>query len=150
MSAVMTAQSDSLTQEDALLLIADGATGSYPLDPIRLMKGAFLVTQLGRPHWRELFAFRPYHYGPFDSSVYMARDRLVRAGLLAAERAGRYPRYELTEDGRGRVAELERDAADDADWFRQVGRYVTTRPFAQLLDEIYERYPDFAVRSVMR
>lgn len=147
----MSAPTDTLTQEDVLLLLADGATGSYPLDPIRLMKGAFLVSRLGRPAWRTLFDFRPYHYGPFDSGVYSARDRLVRSGLLDAERVGRYPRYELTSEGRARVAELERGAAGDhADWFRQIGRYVTTRPFAQLLEEVYERYPDFAVRSVMR
>jgi len=147
----MPATSDNLTQDDVLLLIADGATGSYPLDPIRLMKGAFLVTQLGRPAWRRLFEFRPYHYGPFDSSVYSARNRLMHAGLLDAEHVGRYPRYELTPEGDARVAQLERGAASgDADWFRQIGRYVTTRPFAQLLEEVYERYPDFAVRSVMR
>ena len=37
-----------LTREDVLLLIADGATGAFPLDPIRLMKGAFLVSDMAR------------------------------------------------------------------------------------------------------
>jgi hypothetical protein len=31
-----------LTQDDVLVLIADGATGPYELDPLRLMKAYFL------------------------------------------------------------------------------------------------------------
>lgn len=147
----MTATSDNLTQDDVLLLIADGATGPFDLDPIRLMKGAFLVSQLGLPPARALFNFEPYHYGPFDSTVYGARTRLIHAGLLSAVRAAQYPRYDLTEVGRARVTELEaRIGATAADWFRGIGRYVTTRPFAKLLEEIYKQYPDFAVRSVIR
>jgi hypothetical protein len=33
----------TLTPDDILLLVADGASGRFPLDPIRLMKGAFLA-----------------------------------------------------------------------------------------------------------
>lgn len=54
------------TQEDLLLLLAAGADGRYDLDPIRLMKGCFIVSQGGRPEWQGLYDFRPYDYGPFD------------------------------------------------------------------------------------
>jgi hypothetical protein len=140
-----------LTQDDVLLLVADGAADAFPLDPIRVMKGAFLVSQIGKPEWRSLFSFRPYHYGPFDSSVYSARDRLLSTGLLGAVPAGRYDRYVLTEEGRARVAELESVVGEkDANWFRQIGAYVTTRSFSKLLAEVYEQYPQYAARSVLR
>jgi hypothetical protein len=143
-----TVDAGRLAQEDVLLLIADGASGTFDLDQIRLMKGAFLVSQRGRPEWKTLFAFRPYSYGPFDSSVYRARDALIANGLLRVE-ARRYHSYELTDAGRARVAELEHALGDDADWFRWIGRYVTTRSFSRLLDEIYAAYPDYAKRSVV-
>jgi hypothetical protein len=138
-----------LAQEDVLLLIADGATGTFDLDQIRLMKGAFLVSQRGRPQWKSLFDFRPYGYGPFDSSVYRARDALIANGLLRATQPSRYHRYELTDAGDARVDELDHALGGDADWFRQIGRYVTTRSFSRLLDEIYAEFPLYAKRSVV-
>ncbi len=47
----------SVDRQDIMLLIADGADGPYPLDPIRLMKGCFIVDQIGPDDWKDLFAF---------------------------------------------------------------------------------------------
>lgn len=140
---------DGMTQEDVLLLIAAGADGPYGLDPVRMMKGAFLAAKKGRSEWQPLFSFRPYSYGPFDQSVYSARDRLVRRGLLDVDRSGRYELYRLTEDGRTRVGELRREVDDAAtDWLQSVGRYVSAKPFAALLREVYAQYPEYARLSV--
>jgi DNA-binding PadR family transcriptional regulator len=137
-----------LTQEDVLLLVAAGAIGPYKLDPIRIMKAAFLVSQRGRDAWKKLFSFRPYAYGPFDASVYGARDRLIAEGLLE-QISGRYDSYQLTEEGRKRVHELQELLGnEDAEWFSRIGTYVTTRSFERLLREVYAAYPDFAARSV--
>ncbi len=46
----------SVDRQDIMLLIADGADGPYPLDPIRLMKGCFIVDQIGPDDWKDLFA----------------------------------------------------------------------------------------------
>jgi DNA-binding PadR family transcriptional regulator len=138
----------SLTQEDVLLLLADGATGPFDLDPIRIMKGAFLVSQRGRQEWKSLFHFQPYAYGPFDASVYGAVERLVVRGLLEKSSERRYDSYGLTDEGRLRVEGLNQQLGTDADWIRSVGEYVTSRPFAQLLQEVYSEFPKFAARSV--
>jgi hypothetical protein len=139
------------TQEDLILLLADGAGGPYAFDPVRLMKGCFIISQAGRPGWRELFRFRAYAYGPFDSSVYSARDRLLAEGLLQAGRGGRYPAYTLTPKGGERATEVAEALGDhDAIWVRSIGGYVTSRSFSKLLDEVYERWPDYARNSVMR
>lgn len=137
-----------LDQQDVVLLIAAGADGSFPLDPIRLMKGCFLVSQLGTAEWKTLFNFRPYDYGPFDSTVYSARDALVAHSLLAVDWSNRYGSYSLTDRGRERVQQLRQVVGDfAADWFTHIGRYVTDRSFTRLLDEIYAKFPDYATRS---
>ena len=138
-------------QETALLLIADGASkGRYSLDTIRLMKGAFLVEQLGPSDWKELFDFRPYRFGPFDSSVYTVRDQMVRDGYLERHGTGRYATYVLTSEGEAQAAKLAPTDEKLTEWLRSIGRWVSGKSFSDLLDEIYARYPDFAKNSVMR
>ena len=138
-----------LTREGLLLLLVDGASGSYPIDPVRLMKGAFLVVERGRPEWKYLFDFQAYDYGPFDATVYDVRDTLIRRGLFRA-RAGRYEQYGLTDEGREEARRVGDAVGADADWIRSVGRHVSTRSFKQLLEEIYSAYPYFRARSVYR
>lgn len=138
-----------MNQQAVLLLIASGSTGSYQLDSIRLMKGAFLASQRGDDSWRGLFDFRPYDYGPFDASVYRARDSLIARGYLRSLTESRYDTYELTDAGRARVAELEHEEGTAATaWLRHMGEYVTSRSFGQLLREVYAAYPAYAERSV--
>lgn len=147
--AVESTMTTTMTREDVLLLIAAGADGPYGLDPVRMMKGAFLASQKGLPEWRELFEFRPYSYGPFDRGVYASRDRLIRDGFLQADSSGRYERYSLTDAGAERVAVLREEVGDRiADWLAAIGRYVSSKPFASLLREVYAEYPDYASQSV--
>jgi hypothetical protein len=139
----------TLTPDDILLLVADGASGRFPLDPIRLMKGAFLAWKQGPDEWSKLFDFVAYDYGPFDSSVYRSRDDLIRRGLLGAAGQGRYDRYWVTPAGEQRVARLNATVSKEVvDFLHQVGAYVTSRSFADLLREIYATFPSFAERSV--
>lgn len=142
-------QNRALSREDVVLLLADGAEGGFPLDPVRLMKGAFLVVQRGRADWKSLFNFEAYDYGPFDRRVYDVRDRLIYEDLIQAI-PGRYDSYELTDHGRQAVEEVAADLGEDADWIRRIGRYVTTRSFESLLNEVYDAHPEFAVRSRFR
>lgn len=139
-----------LSIEDVIVLLAAGAEGPYALDPIRIMKGAFVVSQAGRSQWKELFKFRPYDYGPFDTRVYSARDRLIKDGLLSEENSRRYATYQLTPSGRERAVELELRLGDDAAWIERIGRYVTSKSFSRLLEEMYRRWPEFATNSVAR
>jgi len=135
--------------EDLLLLLVDGAEGRFALDPVRLMKGAFLVVHRGRADWRPIFRFEAYDYGPFDRHVYDARDHLIYDDLLEVV-PGRYDSYRLTERGKERVREIASELGEDADWVRRIGRYVTTRSFEQLLNEVYDAHPEYAVRSRFR
>jgi hypothetical protein len=140
-----------LTREDVVLAVAAGADGPYDFDPIRLMKACFLVSQQGRQAWRGLFNFEPYDYGPFDRSVYVARDVLLASGMLQEARRGRYPTYSPTEQGNARVGEIATAIGEhDAHWLAGIGSYVTSKSFSRLLDEVYAAFPAYAVRSVAR
>jgi hypothetical protein len=143
------ANGTSLTREDVLLLLVDGAEGQFPIDPVRLMKGAFLVVRRGRNEWSQLFNFQAYDYGPFDSQVYDTKDFLILRGLLDVRR-GRYEQYDLTDEGLDAVEAVHARLAEDADWIRRIGNYTSTRSFDQLLDDIYTEYPEFRERSVHR
>lgn len=136
-----------LTVEDVLLLLAKGATGTYPLDPVRLMKGAFLISKRGRRDWHSMFHFVAYDYGPFDAGVYDARDRLSQRGLLEVSR-GYYDKYGLTPEGEERIRTLVDEHGEDAEWIQRVGGYVTSRSFDRLLSEIYDKYPEYKTRSL--
>jgi uncharacterized protein len=137
------------SQEDVLVLLAAGATGPFDFDPIRLMKGTFVVAMRGPQRWRELFHFQPYDYGPFDVDVYRARDELIAKGLLESDDRGAYSRYRLTNSGKQRAAALQEQLPTDVrEWMSSVGHYITSRSFSQLLREIYAEFPEFATRSV--
>lgn len=132
-------------------MLAAGANGPYDLDPIRVMKGCFVVSQAGRSEWRSLFDFAPYDYGPFDTSVYRARDALLAKRYLQADNTGRYGSYTLTDSGTERVRQIEQQLDDRAiAWLRSVGHYVCAKSFVGLLDDIYARFPEYATRSVMK
>lgn len=141
-----------LDRQDIVLLLAEGAEGGrHPFDPIRVMKGSFTVAMLGTPEMKAQFDFRPYDYGPFDASVYRARDALLGRGLLSSDRTGRYSSYSLTERGREHAATLRAELPDgQAEWLRQIGRWVSSKSFNDLLEEIYARFPEYAVRSKLR
>jgi hypothetical protein len=139
----------TVDRQDVLLLIADGADGRFPLDPIRLMKGCFIVAEIGPSEWKHLFDFSPYDYGPFDPSVYRARDALLGNDLLEAFPAGRYSHYKITDAGRQRAtAVAEKMDQRLAEWLRNIGHWVTSKSFTDLLREIYDRFPDYATRSI--
>jgi hypothetical protein len=141
----------SVDRQDILLLIADGADGQFPLDPIRLMKGCFIVAQIGPDEWKGLFEFSPYDYGPFDPSVYRARDALLGKDLLLERSAGRYSNYSVPPDGHARADEIARRLEPQlAAWLRNIGHWVTSKSFNDLLREIYDRFPDYASRSIAR
>jgi hypothetical protein len=139
----------TIDRDDLLLLIAKGAEDApYPFDAIRTMKSAFIVSQRGLVEWRGLFDFQPYDYGPFDAAVYRSRDSLLGQGLL--ERTGGYDACMLTEDGQRHVGELEARLGENADWLKRIGRWASSRSFAQLLREVYAEYPEYAARSIAR
>jgi uncharacterized protein YwgA len=142
----------ALVRSDWLLLLLDraalGAQGPDELDPVRIQKGMFLLSKRGPA--RDLYDFQAYDWGPFSSDIYADLASLTRQGYLTEEKVpGRtWSTYRVTARGHERAMALAAQMRDDhAAWLRQARDFLTTRSFAQLLREIYELYPDYAVNS---
>jgi hypothetical protein len=139
-------------RSDWLLLLVDGdalgATGPPELDPIRIQKGMFLLSNRGPA--RELYRFRPYDWGPFSADVYADLDRLTERGHLDRSVVpGRtWFKYRVTVRGDELARSIASSlGAETVGWLKAVREYLTTRTFAQLLREIYAEYPDYAMNS---
>ncbi len=101
-----------LRRVDWLLLFIGLPRGKFFTDQIRVMKGMFLLDQGGPQVLRDLYDFRPYDYGPFDTQVYHDLDWLVSQGLVDVSHIVGTNRqvYELTRKGERRMATLLEEA----------------------------------------
>ena len=118
--------------------------------PVQIQKLFFLLDReaanfVGGPH----FNFQPYDYGPFDSQVYTALNRLRTQNLVQVHSAGAYRLYSLSPEGYRQGVENLREFPKQAvtymqqaaDWGRQLN-------FQQLVAAIYRYNPDMQVNSI--
>ena len=141
----------SLTAKD-IALAALAASPQRGMGPVQIQKSLFLIDRripklLGGP----FFSFRPYHYGPFDPTIYRLLEELEREGAVRIERVANMRRnaYTLTPEGvtRGReVLNLMAPAA--AAFCEKIAQFVTRLSFSELVSSIYREYPDMKANSV--
>lgn len=141
-------------REWLLLLLSTeplSADGPEELDPIRIQKAMFLLSQRGPA--RGLYAFRPYNWGPFSRAVYDDLDSLQEQGLLEARSVpGRSWRmFRTTAAGDERAAQIARRLEPQhIEWLARTREFVTQRSFVRLLHDIYREYPQYSGRSLLR
>ena len=143
------------TQQLTLLAFLHGA-GKEELDPVRIMKGLFLVAQEVPAEWlatEDRYQFEPYNYGPYAPTIYDDLKVLTGLGyILPTQRPGiTWSYYSLTAQGQ-QVLEVGRGQLHQGliRYLDQVRQFVTRLSFRALLDAVYDRYPAFAVNSVFR
>jgi hypothetical protein len=145
-----------MTPADWLLLLVALDAPAAGLEPVRVQKALFLLAREGGLPRSERYWFVPYNYGPMSPRIYRDVDALVRRGLLERQPVPGYAwgRVRATEAGRRRAEGLaaaagprERRALEA---LRRIRTLVTSLGFADLLATIYERHPEYAVRSVFR
>ena len=145
-----------MTAADWLLLLVALDAPAAGLEPVRVQKALFLLGREAALPRSERYWFVPYNYGPMSPRIYRDVDALVRRGLLERRPVPGYAwgRVRATPAGR---AEAERLAASAGDRdranlaaLRRIRALVTSLGFADLLAAIYERHPEYAVRSVFR
>ena len=139
-------------REDIVAAAFAAAGPSAAFDPIRVQKLLFLIDRevserIGGP----FFQFQPYHYGPFDRTIYDVIGKLVAGGDACIASSGPYPRYLLSSAGYRRgTAVLASFPEGVADYFWRVARWLRLIPYRRMLAAIYQQYPDMAVKSVVR
>jgi uncharacterized protein YwgA len=145
-----------MTPADWLLLLVALDAPPAGLEPVKVQKALFLLAREGGLPRSERSWFVPYNYGPMSPRIYRDVDALVRRGLLERLPVAGYTwgRVRATERGRRRAEELvaRADARERRALvaLRRIRSLVTSLSFAELLATIYERHPEYAVRSVFR
>lgn len=135
-----------------LLFLATGEASRQDIDPLRVMKGMFLLEKKGGLG-QYTYHFKPYSYGPFSQQVY--RDLEVLQGLGYIERVlipGRdWTSIRVTKTGQGMAKSLiDKTSQQELDLITEIQASVLHKGFLELLLSIYEEYPDYAVNSVVQ
>lgn len=136
------------------MLFLGSPGGTFHADQIRVMKGMFLLSKEGPSAARNLYAFRPYDYGPFDAQVYQDLDQLAQELLVECEPidpGSNRKLYRLTARGEQRYRALAASVdTSELNDVREAKRVTTSKSFLGLLEYVYDRYPEYSVRSVLR
>jgi uncharacterized protein len=141
-----------LTRPELVLAALSPANGG-PFTPVQVQKLFFLIDReipqkTGGPHFR----FVPYNYGPFDSAVYAELDSQSQHGLVSiGYNAQGLRSFALTASGQeaGKVAMAKLEPAVSS-YIGSVVNFVRGVSFAQLVSEIYSRYPEMRANSVFQ
>jgi len=124
---------------------------SQALDPIRIQKGMFYLSREPSTPPAQRYDFVPYYYGPCSFSIYSDIDQLIGSGLIepVPVPGQSWRKYRLTEAGLEQAAKLAATAGPRAVETCAAARSrVTNHTFRSLLKEVYEQYPEYAVKSV--
>jgi DNA-binding PadR family transcriptional regulator len=146
--------SDSVKPRERLLLFIalDGAPQG--LDPIRLQKGMFLFAMDDDTDPREGYQFVPYNYGPMSAQIYRDLELLSEQGLVEAVpvEGQSWARYSATEQGLATARDLlnEEPTQVAAQRLYEIKLDVSSHSFKEVLEDVYDRYPEFASKSVFR
>lgn len=143
-----------MRRPDLLLLFIASPGGPHPTDRIRIMKGLFLLTSdEGPQEIRGVYQFRPYNYGPFATGIYSDLERLEGEGLIRVVESAVPGRdaYEATSQGEARALEVAASLQPrTVSAIKDTKRFVTSVSFLDLLRHVYEKHPEFAVKSVAK
>jgi hypothetical protein len=141
-----------------VLFLAAGAR--RPVAPVRVQKGLFLLAKSSLLPASERYGFEPYNYGPMSRELYRDVRRLCGEGVaeiqprLDAPDGRTWRAVALTPSGRRRAAVLEaRARGDHPEALLEVASIrarVDGLSFTELLTLVYDRYPEYASRSVFR
>ncbi|HVA80668.1 MAG TPA: hypothetical protein VNF29_07070 [Candidatus Binataceae bacterium] len=142
-----------LTARDWTLLVIASA-GGESLSPVQLQKALFLIARNLSPEQLNcdaFYSFRPYDYGPFDSTIYTDADRLDAEGFITIRdpNARAYRGYAATPAGLERAKRLETSLdALVTNYLREIVAWVTKLSFSELIRAIYKAYPEMKINSV--
>jgi uncharacterized protein YwgA len=135
-------------------LLAICAANAKGLSPVQLQKTLFLLgEELPRFVGNDFYQFSPYHYGPFDRSVYDDAEKLADEGLVAiTQRSGEnWNRYLATAEGCARAEGTKESApAAAVEYLNNVVAWALRQSFTSLVRAIYERYPRMKANSVFQ
>lgn len=137
---------------DELILAAMVSGAGYRYTPVQVQKLLFLIDRqipehVGGPH----FHFEPYHYGPFDKTVYQRLFQLSLEGLVAIDCANSPRTFALTAEGAARGNEALNPLPEPIrDFINRTSYFVRSQTFSSLVSAIYKAFPEMRANSVFQ
>ena len=137
-----------MKKTDILLLVLSAAEES--LTPVQLQKSLFLIGELmSQDVGDNFYQFEPYHYGPFDVTIY--NDARIEAanGFINITRipGQKWSCYSISNKGREQAAHIQ--VSDKfKENIKKIVTWVQGMTFEKLVATIYKNYPDFQKNSV--
>lgn len=114
----------------------------------------FLDAMTGGDGAGEAYAFVPYNYGPMSVQIYSDLEDLVSEGFVeeAPVQGQSWSRYLATQKGMQAGKKLMSGQPSDhvAQRLYRIKKEVASKTFKSLLEDVYERYPEYAANSVFR
>lgn len=142
-----------VSDRQKVMLAALACTPCEGFAPVQVQKMFFLFDEnISADLGGKQFSFEPYDYGPFDKTVYLELNRLEDLGLVRIYQVnptagGR--RYCLTPAGQVEGQKHFNRLSKKAQSFMvEVGAWVKTLTFAELVGSIYRAFPHMRERSI--
>lgn len=142
-----------LSNRQAIVLAALASDPDASFSPVQIQKLFFLIDE-NAAHLvgEKLFSFEPYDYGPFDQSVYRELEQLQSMGLVFIGNAGSYGgsrRYYVSPEGAHQgLSALSSLNPSLKKYITEVGAWVRSLSFAELVGAIYKAYPRMRENSI--
>lgn len=143
-----------MERRESILLVLSLANGE-PLSPVKLQKTLFLFGKLLPPELLppDYYDFAPFDYGPFCGAIYDEARLLASEGLLYIDSSPirRYPEYIATPLGLMRGQSVAESLPEEAvSYATRIVSWVLRQTFASLVSAIYQKYPEYKVKSIFR
>lgn len=102
----------------------------------------------------EQYQFVPYNYGPMSTQIYKDLESLESEGLVEAIpiEGQSWSRYVASEAGLEQARDLLAAEPSEvvARRLHAIKKEVASKTFSALLDDVYDRYPEYAAKSIFR
>ena len=138
--------------KNSAIIVAMAPAKRSPFTPVQMQKLMFLLDkEMGDEMGGPLFNFEPYHYGPFDKSIYACLRELSKGGdvEIVTVDGQHWGNFRLTERGQEK-GDHELEQFDS--WVRKAietySEWVRNLSFSQLVSAIYRQYPETKANSV--
>jgi len=120
------------------------------VSPIQIMKGLFIFSK--EMEIENFYEFEPYLYGPCSFEVYDHLHYLVKNRLVTTIRSilSSWSYYKTTPLGNEKCKQIIQSIEPKiVKKLKEVKSFVVNKSFIDLLCYIYEKYPEYAVKSII-
>lgn len=119
------------------------------LSPIQIMKGMFLIKQ--ELNVSNFYEFKPYLYGPCSLEVYEDIQRFIEENLILLLPSIRgWKLYTISSKGMEKFKAISKTMDEEfLENMRRIKKIVMEKSFIELLKYVYEKYPEFAINSII-